>query len=82
MESIRINVLESYDPKFCCVCVQNGDDSYLNVFENVISYQNVFISLAQIINDTLGLHVRKLLINIQHYDNILTILGSKKQQPA
>lgn len=60
MDSVqRINVLESYDLKFCCVCVQNGDQSYLNVFENVIQYQNVYISLAQIINETLSpLNVR------------------------
>lgn len=60
MDSVRINVLERYDPKFCCVCVQSGDHSYLNIFENVISYQSIYISLAQIINDTLGLHVSHL----------------------
>lgn len=55
----RINVIESYDLKFCCVCVSNSAiDSFLNVFENVISYQNVYISLAQIILETLGLNVR------------------------
>lgn len=64
MDPVRINVLESYDLKFCCVCVQNGDSSYLNIFENVISYQNVYVSLAQIIEETLQLHVSRLRVNI------------------
>lgn len=64
MDPSRINVLESYDLKFCCVCVQNGDNSYLNVFENVISYQNVYVSLAGIIEDTLQLQVSTLKVDI------------------
>lgn len=57
MESMKITVLETYDPKFCCVCTQNGASFYLRIFENVIAYRSKFISIAQIINETLGLSV-------------------------
>lgn len=57
MDSMKITVLETYDPKFCCVCTQSGASFYLKIFENVIVYRSEYISIAQIINETLGLNV-------------------------
>lgn len=63
MSSLRINVLETYDLKFCCVCTQNGETLYLNIFESVIIFRDIYISLAQIINETLNLSVSYLSTN-------------------
>lgn len=59
MTSTRINVLESYDFKFCCVCTQNSESFYLNIFENVIVYRSAYVPLSQILEETLGIQVRK-----------------------
>lgn len=58
MDPMRITVLETYDLKFCCVCTQSGANLHLNIFENVIVYNSCYVSLAQIIHETLGFHVR------------------------
>lgn len=47
-------VLESYDLKFCCVCTQNSSSLYLNVFDNVISFHSKYISLQEIIKETMN----------------------------
>lgn len=57
MDPMRITVLETYDLKFCCVCTQNGSNSYFNIFENAIVYVSCYMSLAQIIVETLGFKV-------------------------
>lgn len=57
MDPMRITVLETYDLKFCCVCTQNGANFYFNIFENVIVYVSAYMSLAQIIIETLGFNV-------------------------
>lgn len=63
MNSMKITVLETYDLKFCCVCTQNGGNFYLNIFENVIVYQSAYITLAQIISETLGFNVSLMNLN-------------------
>lgn len=54
---MNITVLETYELNICCVCTQNGAASYLNIFENVIVYNKNYISMAQIINETLNINV-------------------------
>lgn len=66
MDSMRITVLEAYDLKFCCVCTQNGSHIYLNIFENVIVFRSTYISLAQIINETLGYNVSNKIDCLRH----------------
>lgn len=57
MDGIRINVLATYDLKFCAVCTQNSGSNYINCFENVIVYSGAYISISEIIAETLGYHV-------------------------
>lgn len=59
MDTVKLNVLETYNLKFCCVCTQNGEALYLNIYENVIIFQDVYISLAQIISETLNFSVSR-----------------------
>lgn len=72
MDSVKIKVLETYDPKFCCVCAQNSETFYLNIFENVIVFRNIYISLAQIINETLNFNVSQLIcsLKIREFPNV------------
>jgi hypothetical protein len=59
---MEIKVIETFELKFCCVCtanhVANGEIPYLNVFENAIMFQTSYVSLAEIIDEILGLTVR------------------------
>ena len=54
MNSIKITVLETFDPQFCCVCTGAG---IFNIFENGIKYSSEYISLQFIIKETLAINV-------------------------
>ena len=54
MNSMKITVLETFDPQFCCVCT---GASIFNIFENGIKYRSEYISLQSIIKETLAISV-------------------------